>query len=161
METGDEQRPRRAARPLLILLGCLWLGYAAILLVGQVAAASRATLTWKTESEVNTAGFNVYRSDSPDGPWQLRNPAGPVPAVGGPTDGAEYEFIDRGTVSGSTYYYVIEEVEFNMTTRRYNDSIVALTARSSREPAIAALAASVLLGAGGIWLGLKGTKGPQ
>ena len=28
---------------------------------------------WSTESEVNTAGFNVYRSGSEDGPWAKLN----------------------------------------------------------------------------------------
>jgi len=154
-------RRRLPARSLLFLLGCLWLGYAAIVLIAQTMAVSRATLTWKTETEVNTAGFNVYRGEQPDGPWQLLTTAGPLPARGSSMNGSEYRYIDRGLSAGHTYYYVIEEVEYDMTTHRYTGDAVALTVDSWRGAAIPLFGAGLVIGLAVIWLGRAPTREAQ
>ena len=148
--------PRR--RPL-ILLGCLWLGYAAIVLIAQTLAVSRATLTWKTESEGNTAGFNVYRSDQPEGPWQLLNAAGPLPAQGNATSGGDYRYVDRGLAAGHTYYYIIEEVEYDMTTHRYTGDAVALSVTGRRGATMVLVGGGILMGLVAIWFGRSSTRG--
>jgi hypothetical protein len=65
---------------------------------------------WTTESEVNLAGFNIYRSESPDGPYVKLNdaliPASPDPIVGG-----SYKYNDTTAEPGVTYYYELEDVE--------------------------------------------------
>ena len=158
--TASLQR-RRVARPLLLALGCLWLGYAAIFTVGQATAATRAALTWSTETEVNTAGFNIYRSEQPAGPWQLLNENGPLAAQGGSTDGAEYQYVDRGLSAGSTYYYLIEEVEFDMDTHRHTQDIVPLTIAPVNRVALALAGAGAVLGFGMIWLAFRPRGGDQ
>jgi hypothetical protein len=67
-------------------------------------------LTWETASEVDTAGFHVYRSQSPDGPFDLLTDA-PIPALGDPLVGASYKYEDRNLAWGKDYYYQLEEVE--------------------------------------------------
>jgi hypothetical protein len=66
--------------------------------------------TWETVSEVDTAGFLLYRSDSPTGPFSPIIET-PIPAKGDPLVGASYEYKDRDVVWGQRYYYQLKEVE--------------------------------------------------
>ena len=50
-------------------------------------------LEWKTESEIDNAGFNLYRSESENGEYMKINTS-LIPAQGSSTQGASYEFID-------------------------------------------------------------------
>jgi hypothetical protein len=67
-------------------------------------------LSWQTASELDTAGFNLWRGDAADGPYGKVNEA-LIPARGGPTWGASYTFTDAPVVAGATYYYKLEEVD--------------------------------------------------
>jgi hypothetical protein len=67
-------------------------------------------VTWKTVTEVNTAGFLLYRGGALDGPFQLLVET-PVPAVGDPLVGASYRYEDTDVEWGRRYYYRLEEVE--------------------------------------------------
>ena len=50
-------------RSILVLAVC----------VGLLAACNAPVrVTWKTETEMNTAGFNLYRGTSPDGPFDTK-----------------------------------------------------------------------------------------
>ena len=51
-------------------------------------------LLWKTETELDNAGFNIYRSETADGKYVKLNSA-LIPAKGSATQGASYEFIDK------------------------------------------------------------------
>ena len=51
----------------LIIMGVLWLVLAAAFLVYQLSVPPTVTLEWTTATEINTAGFYIYRSESPDG----------------------------------------------------------------------------------------------
>jgi hypothetical protein len=67
-------------------------------------------LTWVTAQEINLLGFNLYRSDSPDG---NRTPLNVeiIPALDpGGLEGASYQFVDAGVSRGETVYYWLEAV---------------------------------------------------
>ena len=68
------------------------------------------TVEWSTATELNTAGFNLYRADTESGPFQKVNadliPASPDPLVGG-----TYTFTDTNVSAGRTYFYRLEDVE--------------------------------------------------
>jgi hypothetical protein len=70
----------------------------------------RIVVIWETASEVDTAGFVVRRSRSPDGPFEPITDA-PIPARGDPLVGSSYRYEDRDLVWGQRYYYQLEEVE--------------------------------------------------
>jgi hypothetical protein len=70
----------------------------------------RITFTWQTASEIDTAAFLVYRSDSPAGPFE-RLTQDPIAAQGDPLAGASYHYDDRDVTWGAHYYYQLEEVE--------------------------------------------------
>ena len=68
------------------------------------------TFTWQTASEVDTAAFLIYRSDTLAGPF-ARLTQEPIPAQGDPLAGASYRYDDRDVTWGAHYYYQLEEVE--------------------------------------------------
>lgn len=86
-------------------------------------AANDITLYWQTASEISTAGFNVYRSEHPDGPFRRMNdhlmPASPDPLMGG-----AYRYQDNSILTGQTYYYVIEDVALNGVNTRHGPIVV-------------------------------------
>ena len=77
-------------------------------------AASVVVVEWTTESEVDMAGFNLYRSDSPAGPYVKVN-ATLIPGALDPLLGGKYAYTDTNVVAGRTYYYKLEDVELNGT----------------------------------------------
>ena len=68
-------------------------------------------LSWETVSEVNTLGFNVWRSTSPGAPEQQLN-AAMIPAQApGSSAGAIYQWQDATVEAGTTYFYWLEDVD--------------------------------------------------
>jgi len=98
----------------LLALAGLALGYHAY--TGRAAAT--VVVEWSTASELDTAGFNLYRSERPEDPFVRVNdeliPASPDPLLGG-----SYSFTDTDVVAGHTYYYQLEDVETSSTTTRH------------------------------------------
>ncbi len=66
---------------------------------------------WSTESEINTAGFNLYRGQSPDGPFDVKVNSQLIPPASDPMVGGEYTFEDKTALPGVTYYYQLQEIE--------------------------------------------------
>lgn len=104
---------------LVLLLIALIIGVWAYWLALNV----RVKIEWTTASELDTAGFNVYRRDSPEGP-ETRINSELIPASTSPLTGSTYQFIDRNVEPGLTYYYELEDVETNgITNRSWNTSV--------------------------------------
>jgi hypothetical protein len=87
---------------------------AAALLLAYQALRSGQTVSviveWSTASELNTAGFNLYRAEQADGPFEQVNET-LIPGSDDPLTGGEYEFVDMAVTPGTNYYYQLEEVE--------------------------------------------------
>ena len=66
-------------------------------------------LIWKTESEIDNAGFNLYRAESRKGKYSKINKT-LIPAEGN-AGGASYKYEDKGVRNGKTYYYKLEDVD--------------------------------------------------
>jgi hypothetical protein len=77
-------------------------------------------VTWETVSEINNRGFNLYRGVSPNEPdRQLNDALIPSQSPGGP-GGYLYTWEDRADlVSGTTYYYWVEDVDLNNVATRH------------------------------------------
>ncbi len=65
-------------------------------------------LKWRTESEVNNIGFNVYRSEKKDGKFVKIGFVEGAGSTGMPTD---YEFVDKTAKQGQVYYYYLEDID--------------------------------------------------
>lgn len=117
-------------------------------------ASSVVLVEWTTESEVETAGFNLYRSDSAEGPYIKINPD-LIPGSSDPLLGGRYVYTDTNVIAGHTYYYKLEDVELDGATTLHGPIEVAAEAgRASAFANLAAwwpLAALIVLALGGVW----------
>jgi hypothetical protein len=77
--------------------------------------AKEVTLKWATTSEVDNAGFNVYRAELKNGEYLKINPA-LIPAQGSPTQGASYEYIDKNAKNGRACFYKLEDIDIHGTS---------------------------------------------
>ena len=85
---------------------------------------------WSTASEVDTAGFNIYRSESPEREFvQLNTEL--IPASQQPLIGGIYSYVDGGVIPGNTYYYQLEDVD--MTGLVYRHDPVEIRAEAGRQ----------------------------
>ncbi len=117
-------RPTRTqSLTLTLLIGAFVL----VLLPMQVSAAVTVTsftagwqgnqvvLNWRTASELNNRGFNIFRSTSPSGSFQKINGTEIPAQMGAALIGASYSYVDPAVTSGQTYYYKLQSVENNGT----------------------------------------------
>ena len=81
-------------------------------------------IEWATSSEIDTAGFNLYRVTGSDDPWIKVNdyliPASPDPLTGG-----SYHYEDKEVEPHADYQYYLEEVEVSGNINRYGPVEVA------------------------------------
>jgi hypothetical protein len=93
---------------------------AVVLGILSVSAISHTNVVveWSTASELDTAGFNLYRKDKPDGQATQVNTS-LIPASVDPLTGGAYRYKDSQVEPGRTYYYELEEVEANGNTSRF------------------------------------------
>ena len=91
----------------------------AVCTVLLAACNAPVRVTWKTETEMNTAGFNLYRGTSPEGPFDTKVNAELIPPSSDPLTGKEYAYVDTSAQAGVTYYYQLQEVERNGAVNRF------------------------------------------
>ena len=75
-----------------------------------IAGSWKVTLTWTTASEIDNAGFNIYRSTEENGTYTKIN-AELIPAKGSPSGTATYQFTDKPVKNRITYWYKLEDVD--------------------------------------------------
>ncbi|HUT84125.1 MAG TPA: hypothetical protein VMX95_05710 [Thermodesulfobacteriota bacterium] len=90
----------------------------------------KVLLEWTTKTEINNAGFNLYRSESADGKY-LKVNTSLIPAQGSAAREATYRFVDEDVKNRVTYYYKLEDIDIygkstmhgpvSMTPRRVNE----------------------------------------
>lgn len=86
--------------------------------LGTDRGGNAIAVSWKTATETDTAGFNLYRSTRPDANYTRINKH-LIPASNDPLIGGNYSFQDVGLVPAQTYYYLLEEVELSGVCARY------------------------------------------
>jgi hypothetical protein len=70
------------------------------------------TVRWSTASESDVFGYDVYRSEQREGPFERITPQ-PI-AGGGSTDLVRrYEFADECIEADTTYYYYVEQISLS------------------------------------------------
>ena len=126
MPTVAEPSPSRRApshTPLLII-GVLWLLFGAAVLLYQLARPAQIEIEWITETEFETAGFNIYRATAPDGDFVRLNEA-LIPSRAEPAAGARYVYIDENIAADTQYFYVLEDVEYSGNLQRHDNEVLA------------------------------------
>jgi|GEM_PF-2044964 len=79
------------------------------------ASNGRVKLAWKTEAEIDNAGFNIYRSETEAGEYVKIN-SELITAKGSETKGAKYVFTDNIAKNRKTYFYKLEDIDLNGTS---------------------------------------------
>jgi hypothetical protein len=94
-----------------------------------VVEDSQIILKWITTSEINNLGFDVYRSESPDGEFVKVNPAY-IKGAGTDVTPHSYQFVDSIVEIGKTYYYYIEDISFSgERNRSFTIKVIVLAGR--------------------------------
>ena len=106
---------------------------------------------WTTASEMDTAGFNIYRSSSADGEF-VRINENLIPASPDPLTGGSYEFKDQNVIPGRTYYYVLEDIDNNGAANRSQDIVKAKAERGGQ----ALILVSIILAGAGVFILIRG-----
>ena len=71
----------------------------------------KVVIRWTTESELDNAGFNVYRSESRNGEFKQVNDK-LIQGKGTTAERSTYKWVDTSAKPGAIYYYQIEDVSF-------------------------------------------------
>jgi len=77
--------------------------------------AGKVILNWSTESEIDNAGFNLYRADAENSEYTKINTS-LISAKGSSIQGAAYEFTDNNVQNRKTYYYKLEDIDLKGTS---------------------------------------------
>jgi hypothetical protein len=96
----------------LVALGALWLIVSMLLFGYWLVDTPSIEVRWQTETEFDTAGFNMVRSTNKDGPFERINDR-LIAGASDPAAGSDYLFVDADIVAGETYYYRLEDVELD------------------------------------------------
>lgn len=101
--------------------------FLALLAIGLLSAASAVadevteytnTLKWKTASEVENFGFDVYRGDAENGPFE-RLTETPIPGAGTVDEPQDYVFVDRTIDPRRAYWYYVESISLDGIRERF------------------------------------------
>ena len=78
------------------------------------ATNGSVAIAWITAAEIDNAGFNLYRSNRPNGPWISLNDQ-LIAAKGSAFESAAYRFIDDNGAG----YYMLEDVDVSGVTTQH------------------------------------------
>jgi len=135
---------------ITILLILLAVGLLALGVIGM--RPSPVVVEWTTATELNTAGFNLYRSENQAGPFVKINEQ-IIPSSADSLVGGKYRFEDASAMPGKTYYYQLEDVEYGGISTRHGPIVVTVSGGLGIEQGVLLLAGVMCaVGALGLWL---------
>lgn len=76
------------------------------------------TLRWTTASEVDNFGYDVYRSESEEGPFD-RLTEQPIKGAGTTDDRSDYVFVDDTIDPTKDYFYYVESISLGGERERF------------------------------------------
>jgi len=112
---NDVMSSRKA---ILIIWGVMALAtLTLILFIWKSPRKTGVVVEWSTASEINTVGFNLYRSESREGPSVKIN-HDVIPTSSDPLTGGNYSYTDNTVQLGHIYYYWLEDLDSNGLSNR-------------------------------------------
>jgi hypothetical protein len=119
-----------AAASIIALLTCLMCACQTAN-VQQAASPStpkmgQVVIQWPTEQAPDVYGFNIYRSDSSQGPFTRVNSDIISAATGKGKD--HYRYVDKPLELGRTYFYYIESISYAGQKKKIS-SVIPVNAR--------------------------------
>jgi hypothetical protein len=118
MAVEEQHRPEQS-KSIIVGLGILWILLALAILALQFVVPAKIDIEWETETEIDTAGFNIYRSNSAEGEFVRINPQ-IIPSQSDAVSGATYLYTDKNVERGKTYYYQLEDIEYDNSTQQHD-----------------------------------------
>jgi hypothetical protein len=82
------------------------------------------TLTWKIASELDNFGFDVYRGESEEGPFERINKK-TIPGAGSTDALTQYSFVDATIDPYKTYWYYVESISLSGHRERFTPVFAA------------------------------------
>jgi hypothetical protein len=109
---GEEAADRTGAtEPLELKLKCdVPVTAITLMSFGAQPAAGQVTVSWETGTELDNAGFYLYRASSAAGPYAQVN-AALIPAHGDAVAGGSYSYVDEPGYG--TFYYKLADVSLS------------------------------------------------
>jgi hypothetical protein len=95
-----------------LLIAAAWLLVGALALGQWLAYQPTIQIDWQTETEFDSAGFNLLRARAESGPYVRINER-LIPASTDAAAGAHYTFLDTEVSKGQQYYYQLEDVDLS------------------------------------------------
>ncbi len=96
--------------------------------------ADQVTLTWRTESELNNLGFNIYRSEQEEEGYTRMN-EDLIRGQGTTTAAHDYSYIDDDIESDKDYWYTVETISTDGLSTFYGPVHAASTSSVHSEVA--------------------------
>ena len=93
-------------------------------LFATVSREEGVILHWRTESQADCAGFNVWKSETETGPYDLITTS-LIPAQGNSSTATDYTFTDKNVHDGTVYWYKIEEISIEGVSKFFGPISVA------------------------------------
>ena len=78
----------------------------------------RNTVKWATASEVDNFGYDVYRGESEDGPFERINPE-VIEGAGTSDEPNHYRYVDDTIDPRKTYFYYVESIAMSGVRERF------------------------------------------
>jgi hypothetical protein len=108
----------KAMRNLLCSLLLIAMGSLADGNDGSTGAGLTNTIRWKTASEVENFGYDVYRAEDEQGPF-VRITDLPIPGYGTTDVPQSYEYSDEAISPNQAYYYYVESISMGGKRDRF------------------------------------------
>lgn len=161
-----KQTTPRSSQKLFLLIGALWLILGGVILSQlRGAVPTYIKVNWETETETETAGFNIYRVETTTENCDSVNEADYVQindelinSTGSAVVGDTYSFVDNNIERDKTYCYELEDVELGGRTDRHEPILGAAPRQIDRILYIILAPLSLVVGLSLIWTGLKREK---
>jgi hypothetical protein len=128
----------------LLSLLVIGLGYS----IKETSTKALVVVKWSTASELDTVGYNLYRSETSTDPG-IRMNVDLIAASEDSQTGGDYQYRDTNVKPGKVYYYYLEDVSSDGTTSRHGPVVVKAQAGGRIEWILTfALVAVTLVGIG-------------
>lgn len=75
-------------------------------------------IKWKTASEQDNFGYDVYRGESREGPFEQINPE-VIEGAGTTDEPTAYQYVDTTVDPYKTYYYYVESISMQGDRKRF------------------------------------------
>jgi hypothetical protein len=95
-----------------------------------MSADGAVKLSWSTAAEIENFGFNVFRNAAANGEYEKINTR-IIPGAGNSTEPQHYAYVDANVTPGNTYWYKLQNVDFNGNSKFHGPVPVTVEATTT------------------------------